>query len=526
MRIVHSIARPARALLFGSLVAFVAAQSFGRPGDRLDRYPLLVTEPSAEVVGPSLDMDETGRFVATWASDEGQDTHVLFQRFAANGTPTGGKVRVGTASDPNDDTFVTTNVVVAADGSFTVVWAACVFPCQASGIYARRYTANGEPIGDEVLVIDQQSALIGNWGVAGAADGRFAIAWHGTDSMLSRPGSIFVRLFNSDGVPHSPPSPVVPSPTLEALHFADVAMSATGTFVVAWEDSTNNNSTHVLLGRRFDANGSALGDAFTLANPSAATRIEDADLAMRSTGEFVLALAKSMVMPESNVVPPGIYGRRFDAEGRPLGNEFQISAAQTAAGAVSLDSNAAGDFVVTWGDGGLHTRLYRASGSPATSDQRYSELGAGSGALDRVGNFVVGFARGRSHEDTGGFAPGALTMHVQRFVGYTDTRPSCARIVATLVGNDNSNTLHGGPSNDVIVANGGNDTIFAWGGDDVVCGNNGADVIYGGYGNDHLVGGAGDDLLDGGPGSRDYCNGESHTNADTAVSCEFRDNVP
>jgi hypothetical protein len=145
MRIVHSIARPARALLFGSLVAFVAAQSFGRPGDRLDRYPLLVTEPSAEVVGPSLDMDETGRFVATWASDEGQDTHVLFQRFAANGTPTGGKVRVGTASDPNDDTFVTTNVVVAVDGSFTVVWAACVFPCQASGIYARRYTANGEP---------------------------------------------------------------------------------------------------------------------------------------------------------------------------------------------------------------------------------------------------------------------------------------------------------------------------------------------------------------------------------------------
>jgi hypothetical protein len=40
-----------------------------------------------------------------------------------------------------------------------------------------------------------------------------------------------------------------------------------------------------------------------------------------------------------------------------------------------------------------------------------------------------------------------------------------------------------------------------------------------------LVGGAGDDLLDGG-GSVDYCNGESHTNADTAVSCELRDNVP
>ncbi len=51
-------------------------------------------------------------------------------------------------------------------------------------------------------------------------------------------------------------------------------------------------------------------------------------------------------------------------------------------------------------------------------------------------------------------------MHVQRFAGYTDTRPSCARIVATVVGNDSANSLHGGAGNDIIVANGGNDTIF------------------------------------------------------------------
>ncbi len=153
MRITHSIGRPTRALFLGSLVALTAAPSFGRPGDRIGRYPLLVRGPSAEVIGPSLAMEESGRFVAVWASDEGQDTHVVFQRFAANGTPIGAEVRVGTASDPNDDSWVRTDVALAADGSFAVVWSDCAFPCQASALYARRYTAIGEPIGDEVVVM-------------------------------------------------------------------------------------------------------------------------------------------------------------------------------------------------------------------------------------------------------------------------------------------------------------------------------------------------------------------------------------
>jgi len=525
MRITHSIGRPIRALLWGLLIALMAAPSFGRPGDRIDRYPLLVTNRNGKLTGPSLVMEESGRFVAVWASDEGQDTHVLFQRFAANGTPIGTEVTVDTRPDlSGDDVMMRADAALAADGSFAVVWQVCDFPCSGAVLYARRYTANGEPIGDKVLVTDERSFLVGAWSVAGAADGRFGIAWAGTggDNIDGEP-DVFARLFDAAVVPRSPPFPVVSEPTLERLVFGDVAMSATGDFLVAWADNTLSDSQQLVLGRRFDANGSALGDTFTLASRSATTpKIFGPALAMRSTGQFVLVLTKAISTPEAGLVPAGVYGRRFDAEGLPLGAEFRISA-ETGGGWKGVDSNDAGDFVVTWEDRGLHTRLYRASGSAATSDQRYNELSQGSVALDRVGNFAVGFARGYT-ADTNGFS-GSRTMHVQRFAGYTDTRPSCARFVATVVGNDSANTLHGGPGNDIIVANGGNDTIFAWAGDDVMCGGNGDDVLYGGNGKDHLVGGAGDDLLDGGS-SVDYCNGESHTNADTAVSCELKDNVP
>jgi hypothetical protein len=81
-------------------------------------------------------------------------------------------------------------------------------------------------------------------------------------------------------------------------------------------------------------------------------------------------------------------------------------------------------------------------------------------------------------------------------------------------------------AHDIVYAGGGNDTIYGWGGLDVLCGVDGHDVVYGGSGNDQLVGGRGDDVLDGGTGNGDYCNGESQTNADTAVGCEVTRNIP
>ena len=528
------------------IALLTAVPALGGPGDRVDRFPIQLTN----VIGrfdnePQLAMDETGRFVAAWASDDSGTSAIHFRRFAADATPLGDEVSVATEQQSNHR-LMEPRVAMAGDGSFVVIWFVEDVITAEGELYARRYAANDAALSDAVVVTDPLSRPVAFHGVATAGDGRFVVVWPGNDRPngdgLPRPA--FARLFDAAAVPQGPPFVVSTSqPGLKDVAWPQVAMSSAADFVVTWETETVDSTlTNVLLGRRFDANGSPIGDTFSVAAESPTTGLPSGhEIAMSATGQFVVVYTRGALPEEPFLVSTGVYGRRFDAAAEPLGGEFRVSSVGNARfrGRVALDLNAAGDFAVTWREteeagqlqSYLHTRLYRASGSPVTSDQRFglSELASSSSsswsgdsvAIDGAGNFVAAFY-------AFGTRPNGVSTrfaYAQRFAGYNDTRPACARYIATIVGTDGANTLHGGPGHDVINAGAGDDTIYAWAERDVTCGGPGNDVIYAGSGNDHLVGGAGDDLLDGGSGS-DFCNGETHTNADTAVSCEDRRNIP
>ncbi|MEC3860643.1 tandem-95 repeat protein [Mesobacterium sp. TK19101] len=68
-------------------------------------------------------------------------------------------------------------------------------------------------------------------------------------------------------------------------------------------------------------------------------------------------------------------------------------------------------------------------------------------------------------------------------------------------GDDDPNTLTGGPLSEKVFGNGGADTITGLAGDDSLAGGADGDVIAGGYGNDALAGEAGNDDLSGGAGN-------------------------
>ena len=106
----------------------------------------------------------------------------------------------------------------------------------------------------------------------------------------------------------------------------------------------------------------------------------------------------------------GVYGRRFDADGNPLGPEFLIN--ETTAGNQSEPSVAAADggrFVVAWatdqtGDLDVFARAFNADGTPGTGEFRVSETTGNvqehaAVAADADGDFVVvwqGSGRGDS----------------------------------------------------------------------------------------------------------------------------------
>ena len=83
----------------------------------------------------------------------------------------------------------------------------------------------------------------------------------------------------------------------------------------------------------------------------------------------------------------------------------------------------------------------------------------------------------------------------------------CNGEVATVVGTNRADVLHGTAGDDVIAALGGRDVVFGLDGDDVVCGGKGRDVLLGNGGVDLLLGNGGRDVAIGGRG-HDNCRAE------------------
>jgi len=166
----------------------------------------------------------------------------------------------------------------------------------------------------------------------------------------------------------TPGSPLGPafgvSAAGEEAETPTVARSSSGAFVVAWLDRIALPGSYVLTARRYDAAGNALGAEFQVNQVSVPPGNDVPALAMAPNGEFVVA------WPDAGIgsAAAGIYARRYGADGSALGNEFLVSAVQTAAQAklaallghlgtiypptpvddVSVSINSAGDFVVAW----------------------------------------------------------------------------------------------------------------------------------------------------------------------------------
>lgn len=110
----------------------------------------------------------------------------------------------------------------------------------------------------------------------------------------------------------------------------------------------------------------------------------------------------------------GIYGRRYNAAGNPLGAEFQIN--ETTVGSQSrpqIAMNSSGRFIVTWdgsgtgdADLGVFARIYNPSGVPATGAFAVPAELAGtqtnsSVGIDSAGNFVIAWS-GAGTDDAAG----------------------------------------------------------------------------------------------------------------------------
>jgi hypothetical protein len=181
--------------------------------------------------------------------------------------------------------------------------------------------------------------------------------------------------------------------TTDNQRLAAIASDPLGNFVVVWASDDQDGDGTGVFGRRYEASGVPIGGEFQVNSYTRGPQ-QDPSVAVAADGRFVVVWGNRELRPRA------ISGQRYDNNGSPLGGEFRVDMPVPNGYPLApvVSSNPEGAFVVVWfrgavGGGGSETgafaRLYDSSGEPVTSEFKVSAGGSPDVELDTEGSFVV-----------------------------------------------------------------------------------------------------------------------------------------
>jgi hypothetical protein len=292
------------------------------------------------------------------------------------------------------------SVAVADDGSFVVVWMQTTID-QVDGqddsdIMAQRFNADGTPAGDAFLVNTTTADFQVQPAVAMNASGEFVISWLTQHPWINQWGGeetyddVYARRFDADGTALGNDF-VLNADLDDHRGMLEVAIHDDGSFMAAWNihDSDANSSQTFI--RRYDATGNAIGNEAAIAYGHFMTY---PDIEFTPDGGFLLAYTDDQSLSV----------QRFDSNASPIGSMVSVHG-NTWVNSPSIAVDATGGFVVAWdhydsqyGNISAHNvyaRRFTADGVAVgeTFEVSSSELGHydlfTSVAMSADGNFVV-----------------------------------------------------------------------------------------------------------------------------------------
>jgi hypothetical protein len=328
----------------------IKARRYDAAGQPLDDTEFQVPNyiPSC-AFAPNVATDPSGDFVVVWTSSgsEGSDSDeesIQARRFSSDGTPDGPQFQVNTYTTGDQRT---PTVAADAAGNFVIAWTSRQggYPYQyVNGYQARRFTANGTPIGEDFQV----NSLVGSEieysrpGLAVAAGGEFAVVWAGPSSAGTDRDSysIQARRYDSEGVPVGPQFQVNTFTT--GFQFSPrAAIDGQGRLLVVWaSDVPGGNS---IRARRIDFPTSPSDVAEFQDNADTSYLVDWPSVAVDPAGGFVV------VWTGFDGDGSGIRGRQFRPDATPVGDDFQINSYTSSPQSLpTVATDHLGNFVVTW----------------------------------------------------------------------------------------------------------------------------------------------------------------------------------
>jgi hypothetical protein len=237
--------------------AFLAWDSWGQTG------------PGSVIIGRSLDGSEMalssesglhevaaiaalpggGRVLAWVRPDTEGSSRVVARRFDAQGELLGDEIVVSEGVNVLDrlatlDTY--------AEG-FRVAWAREISGAGHVGVMSRAFDLEGCPISDELLLAEGGIEP----SLACANDGRFVLAW------MRAEDNAYVstaQLFDTEG--RSVSEIIIPDTSTKAQSGVAAAMRANGSFALAWNRMDDDVESSDVIARLYDRKGAALGESF------------------------------------------------------------------------------------------------------------------------------------------------------------------------------------------------------------------------------------------------------------------------
>ena len=342
------------------------------------------TFTSYRQVAPSVAADSSGNFVVVWTSNAQQDGSsygVFGQRYASSGAPLGPEFLVNTYTTGGQQMA---RIAADSSGNFVVVWASNGQQDGSGyGVFGQRYASSGAPLGPEFRVNTYTPSEQFFPSVASGPSGDFVVAWQ--SDFQAGPLSVFGQRYASSGAPLGPEFRVNANTTPCCQGDASVAVDSSGNFVVVWANSSGDGPANSgIFGRRYDSSGAPLGPEFHI-NTYVTSRQGVPSVASDSAGNFVVVW-ESNLQDGSNY---GIFGQRYASSGAPLGPEFRVNTYATNQQVYpSAASDSSGNFVVIWASASQDGSVDGVFG------QRYASSGAPLGPEFRVNTYTTGQQRG------------------------------------------------------------------------------------------------------------------------------------
>lgn len=318
-----------------------------------------------------------GNFVIVWSSygSTGTDTDygVQARRYLADGSPVGSEFQVNTYTLGEQKK---PKVVYQPNGNFIVTWAS-----EESGggdtdgsVQLQRYMPDGTPLGGDFQVNGYTVGFQSAPDIAVHSDSTFVLVWesNGSPGDDSSSDSIQSRLFAANGSPLGPQMQVN-SYTTDGQTVPDVSIAADGSFVVVWNSfgSAGADTDGSIQGQRVGADGTPQGGEFQVNTYT--TNLQDRpDVAHTPDGGFVVTWTSNGSDDDTDY--QSVHARRYDAAGDPIDDQFivnteTIGRQRTSELAVAPD----GGFIIVWrGDdldsSGIKGQRFAPDGTPRGSE--------------------------------------------------------------------------------------------------------------------------------------------------------------